>query len=87
MDFKEITLKLFGENVVVRIKYGTFSFIHYGSEIKGRIVGRVWGERLHINQLTQKEEKFNTVIAVLVMTDKEEEIELKSEDIESILAF
>ena len=45
-EFKDATLACFGKEVIVTLKKDSALSNVYGSMVKGKLIGRVWGEKL-----------------------------------------
>lgn len=71
IDFKQITLALYGQEVKVIFKSNTECYKLYGEMIIGKLIGRIWGKGTW------------SIVGVILLT-KEGEINITCTEIETI---
>jgi len=79
LDFKNISLQLYGKRVKIIVRENSLNAHFMGKKIlDGMLIGRIWGDKL----VNGKRE--DTVIALVIRTDENKEIEISCKDISSM---
>lgn len=77
LDFKEVTLELYNQEVKVIFMPETECSKKYGPTLEGILVGRIWGERF------DDDSNVSTVIGIIIKK-ADEDFNISCSEIESI---
>lgn len=79
LDLQKNSLSLFGQEVIIQLRPDSDTSDKYGDSVCGKLIGRVWGERV-----MGESDYVETVIAITVSVSDMEEVTIPYQDIISV---